>query len=122
MGQGGRGAYALNVGGQNRVTGAATGLNADSSAWKEEVPLFETAKGAAVFEFAADVGNHVHRVAQQLLRVFGRHLGVRVFRRPMALEPPPTLEALLEAAGSEVGHPHSAPSSSAKPASIAPAA
>lgn len=47
MGQGGRGAYALNLGGQNRATGDATGLNnSDTAAWKNEVPLFETPKGA----------------------------------------------------------------------------
>lgn len=46
MGQGGRGAYALNIGGQNRETGAAIGLNAADSNWLSQVPLFETAKGA----------------------------------------------------------------------------
>lgn len=46
MGQGGRGAYALNIGGQNRETGAAIGLNAADSNWLNQVPLFETAKGA----------------------------------------------------------------------------
>lgn len=46
MGQGGRGAYALNIGGQNRETGDAIGLNAANSNWLSQVPLFETAKGA----------------------------------------------------------------------------
>ncbi|MDO4907463.1 PilC family type IV pilus tip adhesin [Neisseria sp.] len=46
MGQGGRGAYALNVGGTDRVNGtAAIGLNAADNAWNTTVPLFETAKG-----------------------------------------------------------------------------
>ncbi|ROV55915.1 pilus assembly protein [Neisseria chenwenguii] len=45
MGQGGRGAYALNVGGKNRATGNSTGLDAAESTWNTSVPLFETAKG-----------------------------------------------------------------------------
>lgn len=45
MGQGGRGAYALNIGGKNRATGDSVGLNAVSTAWNTKVPLFETAKG-----------------------------------------------------------------------------
>ncbi|MDO4641377.1 MAG: PilC family type IV pilus tip adhesin [Neisseria sp.] len=45
MGQGGRGAYALNIGGYNRVNNTAIALNNNSSAWDKEVPLFETEKG-----------------------------------------------------------------------------
>ncbi len=46
MGQGGRGAYALNIGGKNRSTGKNIALSTDnSSAWKTDIPLFETAKG-----------------------------------------------------------------------------
>ncbi len=44
MGQGARGAYALNIGGKNRVTGENIGLNAASSSWLSQVPLFETKK------------------------------------------------------------------------------
>lgn len=44
MGQGGRGAYALNIGGKNRGTGNAVGLDAPESSWNTSVPLFETAK------------------------------------------------------------------------------
>ena len=46
MGQGGRGAYALNVGGKNRATGNDVALSAGSSTWKTGVPLFETPKGS----------------------------------------------------------------------------
>ncbi|XZA37689.1 neisseria PilC beta-propeller domain protein [Neisseria musculi] len=46
MGQGGRGAYALNVGGTNRKSGTAIGLNAADRSWNTQVPLFETEKGA----------------------------------------------------------------------------
>lgn len=46
MGQGGRGAYALNIGGTSRKTGTPVGLNAAESTWDKEVPLFETAKGS----------------------------------------------------------------------------
>ena len=44
MGQGGRGAYALNIGGKEDQT-TNTGL--DAAAWSNKVPLFETPKGAA---------------------------------------------------------------------------
>ena len=44
MGQGGRGAYALNIGGKNRVNGSGLALN--GSDMEKDVPLFETAKGA----------------------------------------------------------------------------
>ncbi|UJF25241.1 hypothetical protein L0B52_03580 [Suttonella sp. R2A3] len=47
MGQGGRGVYALNIGGHNRVDGSSTGL--DSSTDSEllaNVPLWETQKGS----------------------------------------------------------------------------
>lgn len=47
MGQGGRGAYALNVGGKNRATGADVGIDANESGWTGSVPLFETEKGSA---------------------------------------------------------------------------
>ena len=46
MGQGGRGAYALNVGGKDRATGNDVALSAGSSTWKTGVPLFETPKGS----------------------------------------------------------------------------
>ena len=42
MGQGGRGAYALNIGGKEDQT-TNTGL--DAAAWSDKVPLFETVKG-----------------------------------------------------------------------------
>lgn len=45
MGQGGRGAYALNIGGKDRVNGGAIGLHAGQNQWLSQVPLFETAKG-----------------------------------------------------------------------------
>ncbi len=44
MGQGGRGAYALNIGGKNRVSGSGLALNGGDM--EKDVPLFETAKGA----------------------------------------------------------------------------
>ena len=44
MGQGGRGAYALNIGGKEDQT-TNTGL--DAAAWSDKVPLFETPKGDA---------------------------------------------------------------------------
>lgn len=47
MGQGGRGAYALNIGGKDRVNGGAIGLHAGQNQWLSQVPLFETAKGSA---------------------------------------------------------------------------
>ncbi|WP_126305176.1 PilC family type IV pilus tip adhesin [Neisseria animaloris] len=43
MGQGGRGAYALNIGGINRITRKPTGVRSDDP--KTDVPLFETEKG-----------------------------------------------------------------------------
>lgn len=47
MGQGGRGAYALNIGGTDRVEGNGNiGLHTAETAWDSTVPLFETAKGA----------------------------------------------------------------------------
>lgn len=47
MGQGGRGAYALNIGGKDRVTGEGIGLSNNTPAsWDSSVPLFETEKGA----------------------------------------------------------------------------
>ncbi|OSI17354.1 PilC family type IV pilus tip adhesin [Neisseria dumasiana] len=46
MGQGGRGAYALNIGGKDRVTGQGIGLSNNTPAsWDSSVPLFETEKG-----------------------------------------------------------------------------
>lgn len=44
MGQGGRGAYALNIGGKHRSQGHNVGLDANKDRWRESVPLFETAK------------------------------------------------------------------------------
>lgn len=46
MGQGGRGSYALNLGGEHRQTGQPTGIDAPSDEWPSSVPLFETPKGA----------------------------------------------------------------------------
>ncbi|WP_066569886.1 PilC/PilY family type IV pilus protein [Snodgrassella sp. CFCC 13594] len=47
MGQAGRGALALNVGGKDRVSGNdVAASNMGSSGWSSEVPLFETAKGS----------------------------------------------------------------------------
>ncbi|MDO4642599.1 MAG: PilC/PilY family type IV pilus protein [Cardiobacteriaceae bacterium] len=45
MGQGGRGAYALSIGGDKRNGSGQAGLDAGDSAWKKEVPLWETEKG-----------------------------------------------------------------------------
>lgn len=45
MGQGGRGAYALNLGSTNKT--AKTGLDVDATEWNKTVPLFETPKGEA---------------------------------------------------------------------------
>ena len=45
MGQGGRGAYALNLGSTNKT--AKTGLDVDTTEWNKTVPLFETPKGEA---------------------------------------------------------------------------
>lgn len=45
MGQGGRGSYALNIGGQNRNDSTKqVGLDAPVNDWKTSVPLFETPK------------------------------------------------------------------------------
>ena len=44
MGQGARGAYALNIGGKDRTTGKAVGLNAPENTWDKQIPLFETEK------------------------------------------------------------------------------
>lgn len=45
MGQGGRGAYALNIGGYDRGTNRLTGIDSPANDWINTVPLFETAKG-----------------------------------------------------------------------------
>lgn len=46
MGQGGRGAYALNIGGKDRTIGNNLALsNGNTDSWLREIPLFETAKG-----------------------------------------------------------------------------
>lgn len=45
MGQGGRGAYALNIGGYDRGTNRLTGIDSPVNDWINTVPLFETAKG-----------------------------------------------------------------------------
>ena len=48
MGQGGRGSYALNIGGNKRsdlAGNSPTGLDATESTWLEDVPLWETVKG-----------------------------------------------------------------------------
>ena len=44
MGQGGRGAYALNIGG-NVDKATKTGLDVTDTEWNKTVPLFETIKG-----------------------------------------------------------------------------
>lgn len=44
MGQGGRGAYLLAIGGKSRVTGNAVGLDANAQNWDQTVPLGETPK------------------------------------------------------------------------------
>lgn len=47
MGQGGRGSYALNVGGPSRNNAAEqVGIDAPEDSWPSKVPLFETPKGA----------------------------------------------------------------------------
>lgn len=45
LGQGGRGMYALNIGGDSIVDGSKVGLHADSSSWVSSVPLFEARAG-----------------------------------------------------------------------------
>lgn len=46
MGQGGRGAYALNLGGPKRTDGSErVGIDAPQNQWLNSVPLFETKKG-----------------------------------------------------------------------------
>ena len=45
MGQGGRGAYLLAIGGKSRVNGNAVGLDANPINWDKTVPLGETPKG-----------------------------------------------------------------------------
>ncbi|HFC8543153.1 TPA: PilC family type IV pilus tip adhesin [Neisseria weaveri] len=45
MGQGGRGAYALNIGGHDRATNSPTGIDSPTEQWINTVPLFETEKG-----------------------------------------------------------------------------
>ena len=48
MGQAGRGAFAINIGGKNRSTGAAIAAsNMANSSWNQDVKLFETTAGAA---------------------------------------------------------------------------
>lgn len=42
LGQGGRGMYALNIGGKALDTGDAVGLNAESDTWNTSVPLYES--------------------------------------------------------------------------------
>ncbi len=42
LGQGGRGMYALNIGGKALDSGEAIGLNAESSTWNTSVPLYES--------------------------------------------------------------------------------
>lgn len=46
LGQGGRGGYALSVAGMKRSGSGAAGLDAGASAYLQEVPLWETEKGA----------------------------------------------------------------------------
>lgn len=46
MGRGARGAFALNIQGQDRASGEAVGVDADESQWDTSVPLFETEKGS----------------------------------------------------------------------------
>ena len=45
MGQGGRGAYALNIGGKEDKN-TVTGIDTSDTSWSDKVPLFETPKGA----------------------------------------------------------------------------
>ena len=48
MGQAGRGAFAINIGGVNRTTGAAIAANnIDATNWQNDVKLFETVSGSA---------------------------------------------------------------------------
>lgn len=42
LGQGGRGMYALNIGGKALDTGEAIGLNAEDNTWNKSVPLYES--------------------------------------------------------------------------------
>lgn len=45
LGQGGRGMYALNIGGTNITDGSAVGLHTESNSWTTSVPLFEARAG-----------------------------------------------------------------------------
>lgn len=46
MGQGGRGAYALNIGGKKRSDGTKIGLDTPDTEWLNTIPMFETPKGS----------------------------------------------------------------------------
>lgn len=47
LGQGGRGAYVVNIGGKDRRNGNDVGLDAGAASWASSVPVFETDKSAA---------------------------------------------------------------------------
>lgn len=65
MGQGGRGALALNLGGPNRTDGSKmVGIDAPESEWQTSVPLFETPKGQANEQMGYPIGSpSIGRVA-----------------------------------------------------------
>lgn len=65
MGRGGRGAYAVNLGGHKRSNGAVpVGVDAPDNSWPTSVPLFETAKGATADAIGYTIGSpQIGRVA-----------------------------------------------------------
>lgn len=57
LGRGGRGTYAINIGGHKRSNGSqAVGIDAPESTWTTSVPLFETPKGAAADQIGYGIG------------------------------------------------------------------
>ena len=58
LGQGGRAAYALNIGGVDQVMGQKIGLDASESTWKTSVPLWDTSsqKFGAAYEGSQKIG------------------------------------------------------------------
>lgn len=58
LGRGGRGTYAINVGGHKRSNGSQiVGIDAPESTWTTSVPLFETVKGAAADQIGYSIGS-----------------------------------------------------------------
>lgn len=58
LGRGGRGTYAINLGGHKRSNASqAVGIDAPESNWTTSVPLFETPKGAAADQIGYSIGS-----------------------------------------------------------------